>query len=441
MKINIIYEVNNREFNNCVLLQRALILRGHDVRIYNKTESLLFFRRADLTIIPNSYRQEDLDNYRYIFNVNNRIIINYPIEQVTNHILPDFYDNSDKNPIKKIPNFCWGKDYFEFIKSMDYDMSCCRVTGAVQLDLCREEFKDLYMNKAELANKYNLPKGKKWLLFVSDFVYVSKLFLKQVIESEDLSKEELMLRHKTETKTSIAILDWFDRFLSENNDYIIIYRKHPVEMLTENVNILKKKYPKAFYLISDLNIKTWLFNSDKIACWNSTVVIESFVVNKPMALLRPSICEDEGFVKYSFYDDYEKITTYEEFKNAMVNEIPAYTERFKDIINELYSINDKPAFLRVSDAIEELNAEKEKKFIIKENYFLIKRWIYIIRKVLLPKILIKKIYQYWVIHFKYNYNSQGERRYAINEWIASAKNKAVYKEYAKKIDLILKSKF
>ena len=36
MQVNIVYEVNNREFNNCVLLQRELVRRGHKVNIYNK---------------------------------------------------------------------------------------------------------------------------------------------------------------------------------------------------------------------------------------------------------------------------------------------------------------------------------------------------------------------------------------------------------------------
>ena len=92
MNICIVYEMNNREFYNCVLLERALIKKGHKVKICNKTEDINLFKSYDITIIPNSYRSSDVDFYRYVFNTKNKIIVVYPCEQVTNHKLPDFYD-------------------------------------------------------------------------------------------------------------------------------------------------------------------------------------------------------------------------------------------------------------------------------------------------------------------------------------------------------------
>ena len=87
MRVNIVYELNNREFNHCVLLQREMIRRGYDARIYNKTESMVLSNKESITIIPNSYRKGDVDYYRYVFNTRNHLVVVYPCEQINNHQL------------------------------------------------------------------------------------------------------------------------------------------------------------------------------------------------------------------------------------------------------------------------------------------------------------------------------------------------------------------
>ena len=118
MRVNIVYELNNREFNHCVLLQREMIRRGYDARIYNKTESMVLSNKESITIIPNSYRKGDVDYYRYVFNTRNHLVVVYPCEQINNHQLPEFFDHSPGNPVKKLPHLCWGDDYYHFIQSL-----------------------------------------------------------------------------------------------------------------------------------------------------------------------------------------------------------------------------------------------------------------------------------------------------------------------------------
>lgn len=41
-------------------------------------------------------------------------------------------------------------------------------------------------------------------------------------------------------------LDAFEKLLNEKEDIIIIYRKHPAEIVTERIEKLQNKYPDSF---------------------------------------------------------------------------------------------------------------------------------------------------------------------------------------------------
>lgn len=436
MKINIIYEVNNREYNNCLLIQQELRRRGHDVRIYNKTENYLLFRKADVTIIPNSYRTSDVENYRYTFNTRNNIIIAYPCEQVTNHRLPKFFDYSDKNEAKRLPTLCWGEDYFNFISNIGFDMTFSYITGAVQLDFCRENFKTLFHSKRSLSQEYNIPLNKRWILFVSDFVLASDLKLSQLKDSKDEDGKILDSLSKHERKTQEQILIWFEQLLQSSSEDIIIYRKHPVEMLTNDVVSFQQKNSERFFLISDYNIKEWLINCETICTWNSTSLVECYAANKSVQLLRPyPFSDDIKKYEYTFYLDYPKITSFNEFKSAIHNSKNHITSNIENEIQKLYSIDEIPSFIRVADAIEKISNDFPRPPI--EKYYQFKRWKHFFTTGAWIKIPVKKIVQGIYLLSKVHYSKQTESKYAINEWLQSADNKRKSHLLLKQINKII----
>lgn len=439
MRINIVYEVNNREFNNCLLLQRELIRRGHDARIYNKTENILFNDNSDsITLIPNSYRNEDLDHYRYCFNVNGGIIIVYPCEQVTNHSMPLFFDNTENNKVKYLPQLCWGEDYLDYISSLGFTNSLNSVVGAIQLDFYRSEFRALCKSRADLSSRFNLPSEKKWILFISDFVYSSDILVEHILKGGDQSRDVLEKKHSFSVKSCETILSWFKTILDENNDYIIIYRKHPVEQLTQTIVDFETKYKDRFFAISDLNIKEWIVNCDIISSWYSTSIVECMAAHKGVLILRPYVMDDSsGFTDYDFYRDHMKISSYDEF----ISQINCYKFNYSSdtisAVNSYYSISDIPSFARVADAIEEIYSNYDVKCFPYDSNFGIRRWKYLLRKFLPFKIIFKKSFQIFYNIFRLQRSFQGESRRAINEWIASAKNKRNYKINAKHMDDII----
>ena len=437
MRINIVYEVNHREYNNCLLLQRELKRRGYDARIYNKTEDIVLFGNSkSITVIPNSYNTEDINHYRYTFNTKNELMIVYPCEQVTNHIMPDTFDYTENNLAKKYPHLCWSEDYYEFLNTLGYDMKFSSVVGAIQLDYCRPEFKDFYLSREEIARKFELDENKKWILFISDFVLDNELKYQSMLKSKVISKNVLDERRNHERASAKMILEWFDTFLSTHKEYILIYRKHPVEALSETIVKFQKNKPNQVYLISEYSIKDWIMNVDRITTWNSTSSVECYGAKKKIHLLRPiPFDENKGIKEYPFFRSFYHIDCYETFEKNLDTDNMSYSSEAIKEINKLYSIEEIPSFIRVADKIEEIGRTWKCGNVEKNYYF--NKWKYIIKKQRIPRIIIKKILETLYYYFGMKIGKQNDARLAVNEWMATADNKKHRRKREKQLDSII----
>lgn len=437
MNICIVYEMNNREFNNCVLLERELLRRGHNVKICNKTEDVNFFKLFDVVMIPNSYRTSDVDGYRYIFSPGNRIMVVYPCEQVVNRFLPDFYEHTTQNKVKHLPHLCWGEDYYSWINELGYDMSCTSIVGALQLDFCRPIFREIYSERQELANHYGLDNNKKWILFISDFVLMNELRFEQYINAGALDRKTLTKRRDFEEKSKNEILSWLITFLKENNDYQVIYRKHPVEILTEEMEQIRDESPDKFFLISELNIKEWIMNCDYVTTWNSTALIECYAADVKVGLLRPySFSEEPAMNEYAFYSHYQSITSYSEFENCIRKGLYEYNKDTIQEINQFYSILEVPTFVRIADAIEKIAMHSE--LIHKEKNYLLHRVSYCLCKHVYLKTATKKLFQLMYGLTGIKPRNTDKKRVAFTEWVLSVDNKKAKKKLATSIDKVIR---
>lgn len=436
MRVNIVYEVNNREFNNCVLLQRELIKRGHKATIYNKTEDIVLSNEKALTIIPNSYRNEDIEYYDYVFNIRNNPLVVYHCEQVNNHVLPEFYDYSADNVTKKLPHLCWGEDYYRFIKDLGYDMSMSSITGAIQLDYCRREFKSLYKTKKELARMFGIPENKTWVLFISDFVFASSEVVDRIRVAGDWNEDVLKAKHSFSKESCSEIIGWFDKLLADSDEYVIIYRKHPMEMLTNEIKKMEERNRDRFFAISEFNIKEWIMNCDIISAWYSTAVVECYAAGKKMILLRPKeLTQKSGLSEYEFFKHYDKVDEYHKMVDAFTTRHNNYNDETIKAINRLYSTSEVPAVIRVADKLEEIYDKWESGKVA--NGYDFKRWIYLFKHKIPFKIIIKKVFQMVYPVFFCRMDIQKENRHAVGEWVATLNNKKSYNDLSIKIDRIL----
>ena len=390
MKVLIIYENINREYDNCLLLKVELEKRGYSVVLKYKTECISFIQDADLTITPNCYTIDNEKFYRYVFAGNKAPILSLQYEQV-------FTKNSVKNaiiyPVNELSNvyfIAWGREFHNRLVKIGFDKSRIKITGAIQLDFCRKEFNRYYLQRKTISKIYNLNNEKKWILFISSLTMFpqSPYFKHFFNETQDI--EYFMERAKLQVRTQKSILDWFERFLRNNDGYVIIYRRHPVEESTRELNDLIKKYTDSFVDITDLSVKQWIKVCDYCCNWLSTSAVEIAEFNKPIIFLRPHYVSENS--DYTFLKDIKKCTSYDDFsKSILFKNSDNYLRR--DVYEEYYNIGEKPAYIRICDYIDEIIQNKDLSYRF-ERKFNINRLKFYIKNMFIIKLFIKKIYQF-----------------------------------------------
>ncbi len=389
-KILIIYENINREYDNCLLLKAELERRGYTVVLKYKTESICIVQDADLVITPNCYNIENERYYRYLFAGNKCPLLSLQYEQIftkESEIKRLCYPDND------MPNVyfaAWGEIYYNKLLQHGIKPSATRVTGSVGLDFCRPEFRCFYLDKGEMGRKYNLDVNKKWMLFISSMTLFPESPYYRHLSIDIKDKGYLTERSNFEVKTQEKILEWFDEFLISNNDYIIIYRRHPVEEQSEKFKLILSKYPKNFLDIADMSVKQWIAVCDYCYNWFSTASIEANEFGKPTQLLRPYPISEER--DYSFLSNSIKCSTYEEFASSTKQKNADSIDRSLYIDN--YSVTETPAYYRICDFLDGIIERNEQSCYYFDKYFILNRFKYYIKKFFIFKLAIKRIYQF-----------------------------------------------
>ncbi len=424
-KVGIIVEVINREMDNAILLKEALKYNGFNAKIYFKTENYAF-RKNDILIIPNSYNTENYNFYRYRFKCKSGNMIDMQYEQVFRKV----DENADYLKIKgraqDILHLCWGENsYIRANQLYGVAKENLSIVGPIQFDHTREEFKKNLYTKSELAEKYKLPIDKKWILFISSFTSTEdNVFVEnaKIVVSEDrtLNYQNLSRLSKNE------IVKWFDKFLFENPDYILIYRPHPVELSSQIVKELKERHNN-FLCISDYSVKQWIYSCDIVTTWFSTSIFESYYMKKNCLIFRPiDFNENED---YELYVNCNKISNYDEFVkgildyNADITYFPINVSK----INYFYNFDIVPTYVRIIDEIK-----KNSNVIKKEKNYSLHRFKYELKNKNILKDIIKKIYSFMFKKFNFKINNAKLRnKFFIEEWEKSAKNPLKSKKYIK----------
>lgn len=408
-EIVIVYEVLNREYDNALLLQAELERRGFKVKLAYK-EDVLWRKRKALFLIPNGYSSEDIDRYKYISNVNGNVLICMQYEQVFSERMQKIGFNNPKGKSRDLYFICWGNNSYRRLLDNKISQEKLKICGALQLDFLRTEFESFYLSRDEMAKRYGLDKTKKWVLYISSFTYVDAQMVKRIVRTY-MDEEFVREFSDTSVKSQVLTLQWFEKLVQDNQEIIIIYRKHPVETGNERLQKLTEKFPEQFRDIAELSIKQWIKAADVITTWFSTSAAEVWAVKKPLLLIRPYPIKRE--YDAPFYYNSGSIDSYEKLF-AAINDIEHHKQSVPtETIEEYYSVQPKPAYIRIADEIENIASYTQ---VNKEKFFMIRRIFYLLKNNILLKNLPKKVYQYlyfnWGIIIK---NEKIRNTYALEE--------------------------
>lgn len=357
MKIVIVYELPQRELENDLLLKSYLESLGISCDIVKfPYRNIIELRRkymdkVDLVIVHSLYDDKVINHLVYSVFGMTKYIINMQVEQIgTNKSENDVNSyGRPKGSAKYGFHVCWGIKSKRKMESCGIAEDHILQTGPIQMDFLRKEFEDYYYTREEILDHYGIDGNKKIALFISSFSYVglpeyAKKELKGKIGIERFESFE-----KLSEESLIGISSWFAKYLQDNKDIIIVYRKHPAENLSEEVLNLKDMYPDNFLLISDYSVKQWIMVSDMILTWYSTSVAEAYYAKKSVLVLRPVTIDKDNDV--TILNNIRPIDSYEEFVKSISS--GNYFSNLDDgIMNSYFDVDEKiPSYARLGDMI------------------------------------------------------------------------------------------
>lgn len=368
----ICYEHKAREYLYYSLIRYEMQRRGYSVKmchysfrnhwiyqIFSKPKVVIGPWGHNNIMFPGEYENTMVDWCMDTLRGRADYYINMQMEQVFRS--DKAKGNVNLNTQENTFNICWGPLRKQQLLEMGFREDRLLLTGAVHLDCLRPEMEGLYREKSEVAQAYGLDVKKKWVLFISGFVFASKSVTmmkkeaNQLINSGvDMSVEDILRDREVSVLSQYIIMDWIEQYLKEN-DLIFIYRPHPGEFETECVKKVRMKYPHNFYLIREEPVQQWIKVSDFIMLWNSTSVAEVFTAKKKCCIVQPFPLSSN--LEPPLMDEGCVIETFDEFQKELDGDWTFDKDQFpikKENIYQYYLFDTRPAYINICDYLEEI---------------------------------------------------------------------------------------
>lgn len=360
----IFYEVKNREFESIVLLKNMLVSMGYKVDYVsfmekNNPEIVKKYRNnVRVAVMPSLYHDKEIADLVYFVAGKVENIVNLRWEQIFRNVTEqDFsYYVYPKQSAKLAFHCCWGEKSYKTLLEAGVDKKFLGITGAMQMDILRDEFTGYFVSKEELFQKYNISIEKPCVLFISSFALSSfseKRFenhLSQFTEKKEI--EQIREFVTVERESKYYIIQWLKE-LAEKEECTIIYRPHPTEVNTLDMEYLKES--KNIKIIGEQNIKQWIKVCDQVYTWFSTSVAEAYFANIPVNILRP--IEMNYRDDLPIYNGAQFVNSKEDFLKCYqnnINDANVKSTLNEEIIKSYYSVDKIPAYKRTALFLEEI---------------------------------------------------------------------------------------
>lgn len=365
----LMYEHKVRELDNLCLLKYELDKRGYRTKIlyvndYELIKSHTVVYKTKVLVVGYCYTSSSIKDYAS-YRIKFDKVINLQWEQViTNEQERDSSSFRNLSGLaKEVVHISWGKrNQKRLIEKAGVAPNHVKVTGNITMDLLRPEFKGFYLSREEICKHFGLPSGKKICLFIAGFKYV---------EASEEARRATIARFgegrrrylEVAEKEQLTILEWFQRFLEEYEDCVIVYRPHPGDG-SPRAEKMAQNYEN-FRVISELSVKQWIVISDLVYAWNSTAILEAFFAGKnPMHLCPYPIPEDQCQPPLT---QMRGITDYKTF-SATVSGRLLEQGLTREVVDPFYLVDDdKAAYIRVVDAFEEVYQDASYSFTGKQR--------------------------------------------------------------------------
>lgn len=352
----ILYEHVVREYESITLLKLELERRGYtaEIRQLLDRKKLKYFtwKKPKVLVASAMYDNKTMNSFVY----NNVGVCNKVVNLHWEQVLSEEQENSPFFNCGESASYalhtCWGTKARDRIVKYGVPIENTVITGPIQMDFLRDQFKGYYKDKEALCREFGLDKEKKLVTYISSFstAYMTD---KEISELNELAGVGFDQFRVTSAKSMNTTLEWVDRYLSSEDGANVefVYRRHPSEWNSPILSEMRAKH-KNFHLITDYSVKQWITRSDVIFTWMSTSIAEIYFAKKSCFVIRPYPVEWE--YDPVVYKDCSYIDNYEDFVKCFTADNPPFPVD-KDLMLSHYDFDENvPSYIRMADALEQV---------------------------------------------------------------------------------------
>ena len=348
----ILYEHVVREYESITLLKLELERRGYtvDIRQLLDRKKLKYFtwKKPKVLVASAMYDDKTMNSFVY----NNVGVCNKVVNLHWEQVLSEEQENSPFFNCGQSASYamhtCWGTAARDRIVKYGVPIENTTITGPIQMDFLRPQFKGYYKDKENLCKEFNLDPNKKLALYISSFstAYMSDEEVEELNKLAGVGFNQFKI---TSQKTMNTTLDWVDKYLDtdQGKNIEFVYRRHPSEWNSPILEEMDKKHEN-FHLITDYSVKQWIVASDVIFSWISTSIAEIYFAGKSCFVVRPYPVEWE--YDPVVYKDCNRVDNYEDFIKCFTAENPPFPIS-EELMHAHYDFTDTPSYItRATDA-------------------------------------------------------------------------------------------
>lgn len=374
MDFLILYEHTKRELENACLLKCELERRGYKVKIDYFMSLSVLFSSPKVLIVPHLY-----DDFQVSFLVKNRnkkhlSIVDLQYEQVLEESEDSIRHHTPSGQAKNAYHSAWGDVQVNRYLNGGISPSHICKTGNISMDLNYPAFNAFFYTREEIAEEFQIPSGKKWIMMLANFTLSNRTEEETAAQGEFCGIRQLYLdKRYYMIQSQDEILKWFECFLEDHQDYILIYRPHPAERLDEKVKRIAKKQ-KRFYINNAYSVRQWIRVADVFFTYDSTSLIDVYYSKKYCGILRP--IDVPEIITAECMMGAEELKMYDEMETAILKydskEFPVPDDMIRSFYGEW---DDGKAYVRIADMCE--TALKDNKFYYhyKNSPLPMKQWV------------------------------------------------------------------
>ncbi len=297
------------------LAERERNLRVEIKHVYHDVPAHLSTYLPRVVVFPSFYCAEDLANKDYITRWQESFFFNMAWEEIFYQGHMKLKAPADEFTRTNVIHHAWGNFYRDYLMHYGVQESQIFVNGNPAYQLYRKPYRDIYIGRNALAQKYGLDPNKRWIFVPENYrwAFITDSTIDWRV-SQGADRKELKRMRAYAQSSLKELLRWCNN-VAQNNQSEVIFRPKPATRRVEMENFFREHLditPSAtLHIEKGESVREWILASDITVSSFSTTLIEAAIAGKEAAMVEPLPLTEE--FQADWYNYVPKISSESEF--------------------------------------------------------------------------------------------------------------------------------